>query len=76
MCVFSRGGIRGVRWLLVHVCPCVWVCIWMCVWYWLLMCVGVGRMLMTESLAVHQDITRMYVHTYTGTHKHLVDTRN
>lgn len=27
MCVFSRGGIRGVCWLLVHACPYVCVCL-------------------------------------------------
>lgn len=39
-------------------------------------CVCVGRMLMTELLAMHQDITHMYIHMCTGAHKHLVDTHN
>lgn len=56
------------------VCVCVFVSICVLgIGFW---CVCVGRMLMTESLAIHQDITHMYIHMYAGTHKHLVDMHN
>lgn len=57
MCVFSGGGIRGVCWDVGWWCMCVSArgCVFG-IGCW---CVWVGRMLMTESLAVHQDITHM-----------------
>lgn len=47
-------------------------------WYVVSVCwLGcVGRMLMTESLAMHQDTTHKCIHTYIGAHKHLVHTHN
>lgn len=74
MCVQWRGHEGYVLgcWLVVHACVSACGCVFgISCW-----CVWVGRMLMTESLAVHQDITHMYIHTYTGAHKHLVDTCN
>lgn len=55
---------------------CVHVYAFGCVFDIACWCVCVGKILMTESLARHQDITHMYIHMYTGAHKHLVDMHN